>query len=357
MHRHRNRMPHHPAEFIKAELDARGLSQRDLAFILGCPEQGVNMLLTGKRGVSPDMAKSLESAFGIPADVFSDLQRVYDLANASDPNPGIAKRARMQLTYPIREMINRGWLKDTDASTLETQMARFFEVLHIDDVPHMAPASKRTKYDEIPPDQLAWLFRVKQVAKSIAVPEYSEKSLKKALLNFKEILFDPKWFREISHILEKCGVRLVCVEPLTGSKIDGACLWLDSTSPVIAMPLRNDRIDNFLAVLNHEIRRVLYRQGRDKAIIDVGIPRNTDGFVAEEQKIYNSVASNLCASIAERDSFAARKSSFFSDRYMKEFEKIMKAYPELAANPAFARKVMQEAIKAGRNKKFMDHLE
>ena len=134
----------HPGEFIKEELDARSWSQRDLAFILGCPEQAVNMIISGKRGISSEMAKALGDSFGVPADLFN-RQRAFDLANARDPNPGIAKRARIQSEYPVREMIKRGWLEDTDAAMLEAQMARFFNVPNINDVPHLAHAAKKNQ--------------------------------------------------------------------------------------------------------------------------------------------------------------------------------------------------------------------
>ena len=49
----------HPGELIREEMEARGWSQRDLAFILGVPEQSVSPIMTGKRNVTPEMAKAL----------------------------------------------------------------------------------------------------------------------------------------------------------------------------------------------------------------------------------------------------------------------------------------------------------
>lgn len=328
----------HPGEFIKEEIDARGWSQRDLAFILGCPEQAVNMLITGKRGISPEMAKALGDAFGVPAELFSNLQRSYDLSNAREPNPGIAKRARIQSEYPVREMIKRGWLEDTDASMLEAQMARFFGVSNINDVPHLAHAAMKTSYDNVPPEQLAWLYRVKQIANSIIVPEYSEQSLKQALLKFKQLLIDPESLREVPRILGECGVRFILVESLPLSKIDGVCFWINNnTSPVIGMSLRHDRIDNFWFVLRHEIEHVLCKHGQGEAIIDADILENMDGLIAEEEKIANSAASNFCASKADMDSFVARKSPFFADRDIQAFAKIMQVHPGLVVGQLHAR--------------------
>ena len=40
-------------------------------------------------------------------------------------------------------------------------------------------------------------------------------------------------------ILSECGLRLVIVEPIPGSKIDGVCFWIDTNrSPVIGLSLK-----------------------------------------------------------------------------------------------------------------------
>lgn len=72
----------HPGEIIREELEARGWMQRDLAFVLGIPEQAVNMIISGKRGISPEMAKQLGEAFDVLAEFFMNLQRTYDLSKA-----------------------------------------------------------------------------------------------------------------------------------------------------------------------------------------------------------------------------------------------------------------------------------
>jgi HTH-type transcriptional regulator/antitoxin HigA len=99
----------HPGEFIAEELEARGWLQRDLAYILGVPEQGINMIISGKRGISPEMAKALGEAFDVSPVFFSNLQNAFEMSRASAPDPSIAKRALFQSAYPVREMIKRGW--------------------------------------------------------------------------------------------------------------------------------------------------------------------------------------------------------------------------------------------------------
>src|ERR1700722_20607399 len=116
----------HPGYYIKEEMEARGWSQRDLAFILGTTDQALNPILSGKRGISPEMAKALGEAFDVPAEFFANLQQAYDLAQARKPDPSVAARRQMQTAYPLREMIKRGWIEQTDAPMLTIQITRFF---------------------------------------------------------------------------------------------------------------------------------------------------------------------------------------------------------------------------------------
>lgn len=321
----------HPGFYIREELEAREWTQRDLAYILGTPEQAVNMIISGKRGVSPEMAKALGDAFEVSPDLFANLQRAYDMARAREPDPGVGRRARLQSAYPVREMIRRGWLQDTDAAMLEVQMARFFEVANANDIPHMQHAARKSScYDETPPAQLAWLFRVRQIARTAAVGRYSENALRDALPRLRAMLLDPEEARNVSRILSECGVRLVIVECLPNAKIDGVCFWLDKHSPVIGLSLRFDRIDNFWFVLRHEVEHVLRRDGQDKEIIDVDIEdEGADNDLPAEEIVANAAAAEFCVPRAEMDSFVARKAPFFAERDVIGFARRLNVHPGL----------------------------
>ncbi|MBI1953319.1 MAG: helix-turn-helix domain-containing protein [Candidatus Omnitrophica bacterium] len=326
----------HPGEFIREELAARGWNQRDLAFILGCPEQAVNMIISGKRGISPEMTKAFGDAFDVSAELFSNLQRAYDLAHATAPNPGIAKRARIQSKYPIREMIKRGWLEETDVTLLEIQVAKFFEVDDINNVPYIEHAAKKTDYADILPEQLAWLYRVRQIAKSITVPKYSEKALQDAIPRLKQCLVDPEEIRQVPRLLAECGIRFVLVEVLPSSKIDGVCSWLDEYSPIIGMSLRLDRIDNFWFVLRHEIEHVLRRHGRKNVVIDADMDKQ-DGAIPEEEQLANVAASDFCVPREDMDSFIVRKTPFFSEKDVLGFSTLMQRHPGVVVGQLHAR--------------------
>jgi HTH-type transcriptional regulator/antitoxin HigA len=321
----------HPGFFIREELDARGWNQRDLAYILDIPEQAVNLIASGKRGISPEMAKALGEAFDVHPDFFANLQKAYDMSRARGPDPGVGKRARLQNVYPVREMIKRGWFAETDADLLEVQMSRFFKVANTNEIPHvrMAHAAKKTHYDDVPASQLAWLFRVRQIAESMPSAPYSERKLRDALSRMRRFLFDPEEARHVPRLLAEAGVRFVIVEGLPGGKIDGVCFWLDKQSPVIGITMRLDRIDNFWFVLPHEIEHVLRRDGTDVEVIDedLGIPAEDGSNVSEQERVANAAAAEFCVPQKDMLSFIARKNPFFAERDVLGFAKRAQVHP------------------------------
>ncbi|HKU54793.1 MAG TPA: ImmA/IrrE family metallo-endopeptidase [Rhizomicrobium sp.] len=321
----------HPGILLAEELAKRGWAQSDLTFILGCNPKAVNQIINGKQGISPAMSKALGKALGLPLDYFAGLQRSFDLSSASDPDDGVGLRADMVKNFPIREMIKRGWIRGGDAD-LGQQLAQFFEVSAAGDIPHLAHAAKKTSYDdEIPGTQLAWLFRVRKIAKSITAPKYSEVALTAALPRLRDMLVEPEEARNVPRVLAECGVRFIIVESLPQSKIDGVCFWLDKTSPVIAMSMRFDRIDNFWFVLRHEIEHILKEHGRGSAqgMIDVDIGLSQDN-IPEEERVANAAAADFCVPREKMESFFHRKNPFFYEKDVVAFAKINGIHPGLA---------------------------
>lgn len=320
----------HPGEFLREELEERGWSQRDLAYVLGTPEQAVNMILSGKRGISPEMAKALAKVFDVHPDLFANLQRAYDMSKAREPDPAIERRARLQAVYPVREMIKRGWLEDTDIAMTEAQLMRFFEVKTADDIPKLVHAAKKTSYAPVTPAQLAWLYRVRQLAREMVAPRYSEKALKETLGRLEQFLVDPDESRHVPRVLSECGVRFIIVETLPGAKIDGVCFWLDNTSPVIGLSTRYDRIDNFWFVLRHEIEHVLRKHGRVEAVVDAeleGENASASNALPPEERDANVAATDFCVPASEMESFFVRKAPFFSERDVIGFARRVQRHP------------------------------
>ncbi len=76
----------HPGEMLKDELQARGLSQRKFAGIIGMPYTAFNEIINGKRPITTDTALKIEAATGIAADLWLGLQTDYNMQTARRDN-------------------------------------------------------------------------------------------------------------------------------------------------------------------------------------------------------------------------------------------------------------------------------
>lgn len=75
--------PPHPGQSVRYDcIEAVGLSVTDAAKILGVTRQALNNVVTGRAGISPEMAIRLDKAFGGSPEAWLSLQTAYDLAQA-----------------------------------------------------------------------------------------------------------------------------------------------------------------------------------------------------------------------------------------------------------------------------------
>jgi len=347
-----------PGQFIQALLDERGWSQRTLAIVLDIGETTINKIVGNKQPVDGEFAVLLEEVFEIPAEHFLALQKDLDLAQARivvNPDPGRATRALLYGDLPIAEMIRRGWITAEsirETKKVENGLMRFFGVNRLDDIEILPHAAKKTETNTPPtPAQLAWLYRVKQIASEMLTAPYSPQAVKSAIGKLRASMLAAEDVAKVPRIMIECGIRFVIVESLASAKIDGVCLWLNERSPVIGMSLRYDRIDNFWFVLRHEIEHVLQLHGRTVAMLDSeleGERAGTGEGVATEERVANAAAQEFCVPTASLDAFVVRKAPFFSERDLIAFARILKVHPGIVAG--------QLQRKTGRYDRFRDHL-
>lgn len=71
--------PTHPGEVLKDEIEARGITQRQLAKSIGLTYSVVNEILNGRRALTAKTALMFEAALDIPADALMYLQMKYNM--------------------------------------------------------------------------------------------------------------------------------------------------------------------------------------------------------------------------------------------------------------------------------------
>lgn len=78
--------PIHPGEMLKDELQAREISQRKFAELIGVSYSVLNEVLNGKRPITTEYALKIEAATGTKAYMWVNMQTAYNMQTARRDN-------------------------------------------------------------------------------------------------------------------------------------------------------------------------------------------------------------------------------------------------------------------------------
>lgn len=320
-----------PGRHLQDAIEAHGWTQAEFAEIVGRPGRLISEIIAEKRGITPDTAVAFAAALNTTPEYWMKLDATYQLSKAGPAADRINRRAQLHKRFPVREMTKRGWIKAAASDDeLEQSVLKFFGIASIDDPIVFDHAARRNYANELSTVQEAWLMRVYRLASALVVPKFSESMLRDALPQLEALMIEPELVSQVPRILSECGVRLVIVEPLPGSKIDGVCFWLDKNrSPVIGLSLKGgDQIDRFWFNLRHEIEHVLRGDGRDSAMIDDFENAPSE---SEAEKIANLAAADFCVPQKRMDDFVARHHPIYTNQALVGFSRLMKRHPGIVA--------------------------
>lgn len=243
-----------PVEALKFRMEQQGLKAKDLVPYIGSAPK-VSEVLSGKRSLSLTMIRNLVNGLGIPAEVL--LQK----PDATLPSDEALQQGRH---FPIAEMRKRGWFAGFEGTlaeakeNLEDLLNRFVGPLGADVmVPGLNRQHVRDGSEQNGHALTAWRIRVANLA------------MKETLTAFKPGTVTPDFLQDLANLsylddgpllarefLNKSGIHMICERHLPRTRLDGAALKLPDGSPVVALTLRYDRLDNFWFTLFHELAHV-----------------------------------------------------------------------------------------------------
>lgn len=324
-----NDVPQSPGEFIKAALQERGWTQGDLALIINRHAPAVNEIIQGKRAITPEMAVALGAAFGTGAEVWMNREAVYRLSLIKSVDPEVQRRVRLFDIAPVKDMERRQWIKDTqNVDELEQELCRFFDVASLDQEPRINAAARKTfKTGELNSVQRAWCFRAWRLARTIDAEPFRQADFDAGVEEIKKLADFPEKVRHVPRVLADLGVRLVVIEPLPRSRIDGAAFWIADDAPVIVLSMRYDRIDAFWHTLGHEMSHIKHGDTRSVDSDIVGESREA-ATAAMEQRAEKEAAAMFIPPDKLR-SFIIRVKPFYSKARINQFAHRIGVHPGL----------------------------
>ena len=297
----------HPAEIIKDEFKARGMTQKELAERMGMQPSNLSRLLKGEN-ITASIAQKLEEALEIPADFWMRLQTQYDKDVKSIAVRDEKEKAAINAESMLSSILNLSELYKRLRISATLYIQEKLEILKQNlgfeplDIRNQGFAQQRSisfkksdKYEIDEKNQTTWLTlayiasrdnkpdgtyaagNARLAAEAIALRAH-EGNLKEA---------------EIKDILKKWCIAYSVVHKLEKTPIDAASMDMGEYPAIITTHRYNDMsrlIFNVLHELGH-IEKHMY--GEEKEIFVSGEPYSTD---SPKEREANEFAQNMLIS-------------------------------------------------------------
>lgn len=310
--------PPDPINAILFRMQEKGLKQADLVPYFGTRSR-VSEVLSRKRALNVHMIRALSIGLGLSAETLIGLSEPKHKSDEIDWSK-----------FPIKELVSRGWIRkltDKAQQTTEEIVKEFIADVGLQfggvsfrrsiNGEAYSPSTKYALY--------AWMARVIQKAREE----------KNKLGTFDNSTFSSAFLRELAQLswfdrgpllavefLAKHGIVLIIEPQLKGTLLDGAALRDDDGTPIIALTLRHDRLDNFWFTLLHEVAHLWKHASVSDVFLD-----DTDASSEDHREIE--------ADRIARESFIPRIVWKRSDAYRDpSIESIDKLSRELKIHPA-----------------------
>lgn len=316
-----------PGDFILEEIKERGWSQEDFAKIIGKPLPTVNQIIKGKRAIIPDTAKRIAAAFGNSPQFWMNLETSWQLYNSECADEDqVKENARLYDMLPIREIQRRGWIKATKSpEELENELKTFWGVSDLSEVPEIKLAARMSADNE---EALAafsaWCRRSFLVSQLLQVNKFTRSRIPNLIKKLRLFFSEPEEIKHVPHILAEFGIRLVIVEHLKGTYLDGAALSYSESNPVISLSMRYGRLDYFWFTLIHELAHIYYDDGT-KCDVKI-LEKQTDDDVEMRA---NEFAASTLVPVDQMESFILRTSPIYSTNKIMNFSRRMGVHPAI----------------------------
>ncbi|MBQ6871456.1 MAG: HigA family addiction module antidote protein [Bacteroidales bacterium] len=259
----------HPGEILKCELEARGLSQKDLAESIGKATPIINDIIKGRRDINVEIAVLLEITLdNISAETWLNWQNAYDLQKIREQEEIRRLQTSISTWNTLKTLVNVNHLKKRLGlgKDIGENVNRVFAFLGVDSTQqldakiHSISAYFR-KSDNLQTDYvnlMTWMAIVRHRSDELSLAnKFSINCINKLTRALNAILYENNnTISRIEQLLANYGIKFIVEKKLEKMPVDGYSFWVGE-NPTIVMTKRLNRIDNFAFVLFHELGHIV----------------------------------------------------------------------------------------------------
>ena len=260
-----------PGETLLETIQAMGMSQADLAERTGRPKKTISEIVNGKTAITAETALQLERVLGVPASFWNNLERNYQetLARLSEKKH-LGQHLSLLDRFPIRGMIKMGWLESCSDKVQQVEaVLSYFGVASPGQLERRLDPDvlyrKSHAFESDPGALAAWLRKGELDAQQIRCDPYDANKFQMALKDVRAFTVEPpETFQDkLEHACANCGVAVVFVPELPGTRASGATRWLNPSKALIQLSLRYKTNDHLWFTFFHEAGHILLHGKRD----------------------------------------------------------------------------------------------
>jgi HTH-type transcriptional regulator / antitoxin HigA len=261
-----------PGDTLVDVLNAKGMSQAELAERTGRPKKTINEIIKSRALITSETAVQLERVLGVPAIFWTTREAQYRAHLAKvDEAKQLEKFITWPQRFPLSEMRAREWIsRSATGVDLVREMLDFLGIAsptNFDPVYSLAANEFRTSDKHVvDKDALAvWLRQGERAAAAIDCAPFDRQAFVKVLdkarsltLEVREI-FEPRLMK----MCQEAGVAVVFVEELPKIRTNGATRWLSPEKALIQLSFRYKRSDVLWFTFFHEAGHILLHGKKD----------------------------------------------------------------------------------------------
>lgn len=264
----------HPGVDLREKLEELLMGPKEFAVRTGKPEKTIVAVLNGKSSITPEMAVQFENVLHIPAHFWLNRQLQFDEYEARLERQEILKESlSWAKQFPLKEMIQKGWLPDTAAIedktaallaffglSSHTAWENFYFKQQLKVVFRISLAHTKEPYA-----LSAWLRKGELQAAELPFRVYDENKFREALGRVKNIMAEhpADFFKQLQQTCLDAGVKVVYTSCLPKAPISGSTRWLSDNTPLIQLTGRYQRNDIFWFTFFHEAGHILLHGKKD----------------------------------------------------------------------------------------------
>jgi HTH-type transcriptional regulator / antitoxin HigA len=255
-----------PGYLLRDELDARSITQAELALRTGLSPKHINQVINGVVPLSAEVALVLERVLGVPSHIWNRMEASFRDAQvrhtAEDRFRGFTEWARK---FPVAELVRYNKLAVSDTGpVLVGKLLAFFGVADPDAFAvvwnERSAVFRRTAQHKVDFYATAtWLRLAELAAAETALNPFDGRAFANLLPGLRGLTKLPlgEALPKLKEQAAATGVAVVRIPEIPGTRACGATRWINSAYPIIVLSGRYKTEDSVWFSFFHEAGHII----------------------------------------------------------------------------------------------------